>query len=97
MSWWRTAIDTPCTVAVEHSNESLHAHVELDGDLIINPGDRVRVHGAPIRIAFGERIVERRMATVERANGLERLWTRIAGHFDMTELYEVSFSPRRTL
>ncbi len=89
----RTRFDTPCRIEVEHSDEYLHAHVELVGGVAVNPGDRVRVHGAPIAVRFGERRVFERVATVERASALERVWTRLAGHFEMAELYEVSFSP----
>lgn len=89
----RTHFDTPCRIEVEHSDEHLHAHVELAGGVAMHPGDRVRVHGAPISVRFGERRVFERTATVERASGLERLWTKLAGHFEMAELYEVSFSP----
>jgi hypothetical protein len=88
-------IDTMCTVAVEHSDESLHAHVVLDGDIVVGPGDRVEVHGAPFRLAFGETRTERRQATVTRASALHRLWTRITGNFEIGELYEVSFTSRR--
>ena len=86
----------PCTVEIEKTSESLHAHVVLDGDIDIRPGDEVIVHGAPTEVAFGE--------TLERAphgHGharrlpLERLWTRIEGYLEFTELYEVSFSDRR--
>jgi hypothetical protein len=70
-----------CTIEIEHSPDSLHAHVELDGDVALQPGDRVRVHGAPIRVRFGQRLVLRRDVTVERA--------------DWSELYEVSFTPGR--
>ncbi len=90
----RTRFDTPCRVEIEHSEEQLCAHVELAGAVAVGPGDRVRVHGAPIRVAFGERRIEERMATVERAGAVGRLWTKFAGHFEMTELYEVSFSDR---
>ena len=93
----RTSFDTPCRVEVEHSDEFLHAHVELAGDVAVGPGDRVRVHGAPISVGFGERQVVERMATVERASTAERLWTKFAGHFEMRELYEVSFSDRTIL
>jgi magnesium-protoporphyrin IX monomethyl ester (oxidative) cyclase len=64
----RQAVETACTVSVEHTNESLSAHVELDGDVAIRPGDRVLVHGAPIQVSFGECIRVRRTATVQRAN-----------------------------
>ena len=52
------SFDTPCTVEVEHGFNHLHAHVELDGDVEIYPGDKVRVHGTSIRLPYGERIVE---------------------------------------
>lgn len=86
-----------CTVEVEHSDESLHAHVALDGDPVIRPGDEVQVHGEPIHVAFGERRTFRRMATLRRASFLERAWTRFTAGFELSELYEVSFTPRRTL
>ncbi|AHE55347.1 hypothetical protein [Sphingomonas sanxanigenens] len=91
----RTCFDTPCTVELEHSDEFLCAHVALAGDVAIGPGDRVRVHGAPISVGFGERRVVERIATVERASTVERWWTKFAGHFEMAELYEVSFSDRK--
>ena len=90
----RTRFDTPCTIELEHSDAHLCAHVVLAGDVAIGPGDRVRVHGAPISVGYGERRVVERLATVERAGWAERLWTKFAGHFEMTELYEVSFSDR---
>ncbi|WP_120077861.1 hypothetical protein [Aurantiacibacter odishensis] len=87
--------DIPCRIAVEQSEEHFHAHVELAGEVAIAPGDRVRVHGAPIQIAFGETAVFERMATVTRAGTLGRAWTRLAAYFDLKELYEVSFNPGR--
>ena len=91
------SFDTPCTIEVDHSFDHLHAHVELDGDVPIYPGDRVCVHGSAIRLAFGERLVERRMATVTRATALGRAWTRFRARFEITELYELSFSGGRRL
>ncbi len=93
----RTRFDTPCRVEVELSDEFCRANVVLGNDYEVGPGDRVRVHGAPICVGFGERRVEDRIATVERASTVERLWTKFAGHFEMTELYEVSFSDRTHL
>jgi hypothetical protein len=93
MSFLRRAItNTHCTIEIEHSQESLHAHVSLQDDLPLGPGDRVTIHGAPVKIAFGERMSLRRPATVERATPLERAWTRLMARFDLAELYEVSFS-----
>lgn len=91
----RTRFETPCRIDIENSHEHFHAHVELAGGIALNPGDKVRVHGDPITIPFGESATFDRVATVERATPIERLWTKFAGHFEMTELYEVSFSPGR--
>ncbi|WP_448658386.1 hypothetical protein ACPVPU_13060 [Sphingomonas sp. CJ99] len=87
--------DTECRIEVEQSPEHFHAHVELAGNVDIQPGDRVRVHGAPITIGFGERRVFDRRATVQRAGLIRRAWTRFASNFEITELYEVSFTPGR--
>lgn len=87
--------ETRCRIEIEQSQEQFHAHVELDGDIPIFPGDSVEVHGAPVRIAFGEKVVFDRTATVRRAGALRRAWTRFAGHFELAELYEVSFNPGR--
>jgi hypothetical protein len=91
----RNTFDVPCTVEIEQTSETLHAHVVLDGDIAIQPGDQVRVHDAPTSVAFGERLVVRRTATVVRATPLQRLWARIEGYLELTELYEVSFSDGR--
>ena len=43
MAWIgaRKTFDVPCTVEIEHTPESLHAHVEIDGDFTIEPGATV--------------------------------------------------------
>ena len=91
----RKKFDVPCTVEIEQTSETLHAHVVLDGDIEIRAGDEVRVHDAPTHVAFGERLVVRRMATVVRGGPLDRLRARIEGYLELTELYEVSFSDGR--
>jgi len=88
-------IETSCTIEIEQTQDSFHAHLALDGEIEIAPGDRVQVHGEPVRVAFGERRTERRRATVLRAGRLRRAWTRLASQFQLEELYEVSFTPRR--
>jgi len=93
----RRRYEFPCTVEIEHSPESLHAHVEIDADFTIEPGDEVLVLDAPTEIPFGEKIVLRRTAIVTRAGALERAWTKLTGNFELTELYDVSFTERRTL
>ncbi len=89
--------DVACTIEVEHTNEHLHAHVALDGEVPIFPGDRVKVHGDPIQVGFGEAASYSRTATVMRANWLSRQWTRFLASLEITELYEVSFSAGRKL
>lgn len=91
----RERFDIPCRIEVEQSDEHFHAHVELAGDIAIYPGDEVTVHGAPIQITFGQRATYERLATVTRAGPLRRAWTRIKAYFDLSELYEVSFSHGR--
>jgi hypothetical protein len=85
--------DIPCTITIEQSPDHFHAHVELEGDLAIHPGDEVLVHGAPVTVDFGQSLQFTRMATVKRAGAITRAWTRIAAYLDLTELYEVSFNP----
>ncbi|MFN4019785.1 MAG: hypothetical protein ACK4IC_04625 [Erythrobacter sp.] len=89
------SFDVPCTITVEQSPEHFHAHVDLADDIEIQPGDKVRVHGAPISIPFGSREVFRRTATVTRAGPLTRAAIRLAAYFDLAELYEVSFNAGR--
>jgi hypothetical protein len=87
--------DTRCRIEVEQSPDHFHAHVKLEGNVPIFPGDSVQVHGAPVIISFGEKVSFDRNATVRRAGLLRRLWTKVAGHLEMAELYEVSFNPGR--
>jgi len=87
----------PCTVEVSHRFESLHAHVKFDNGAVVHPGDEVLVHGAPILAAYGELIVESRIATITRATALERLWTRLTGDLEFMELCEFSFSEELAL
>lgn len=89
------SFDTPCRIEIEQSHDHFHAHVELAGDLRLAPGDTVRVHGRPIHVPFGGRIVEERTATVTRAGPLARAWTRVRARFEFADLYEVSFNPGR--
>ena len=94
---FRRTFVAPCSIEIEHSPESLHAHVELEGDIEIEPGDQVLVHDAPTDVPYGETLVVRRTATIIRAGLLERVWTRFVGNFELTELYDVSFTERRRL
>ena len=44
----RNREEAPCTVEIEHRFESLHAHVRFDNGAVVEPGDEVLVHGAPV-------------------------------------------------
>jgi uncharacterized Zn finger protein len=81
-----------CTIKVQNTWEALHAHVELDGDVKIQPGDEVIVHGERVVVPYGETCELRRRATVVRAGALERAWTRRTGDLEFMELCEFSFS-----
>jgi uncharacterized Zn finger protein len=87
--------DVGCTIEIEQTGESLHAHVSLDNDVEIHPGDEVTIHGAPVTIGFGDSVNLRRTATVVRAGALKRMLAHAAGYLELTELYEVSFSDGR--
>ncbi len=92
----RTDWETDCTIAVEHTADALHAHVELDGNITLGPGDQVRVHGAPVRLPFGKAITLRRRATVSRAGLVAQWWTRLRSALDLTDLYEITFTSEKT-
>ena len=47
---------------LERSAETLEAHVVIDGDYEIRPGDAVLVRDPPTEIGFGEKIEVRRIA-----------------------------------
>lgn len=93
----RETIDLPCTIEIENTFESLHAHVDLGDGVEIRAGDEVLVHGDPIRVPYGEKATLRRQATLTRASRLGGAITRLAARLELTELYEVSFSSGRKL
>ena len=87
----------PCMVEVSHRFESLHAHVKFLNGAVVNPGDEVLVHGAPVMAPYGEVVIEERTATITRASTVERLWTKFTGDLEVMELCEFSFSEEATL
>lgn len=93
----RRALETQCTVRVINTFDSLEAHVELDDGITLEPGDEVRVHGAPIVVPYGEELEIRRRASVRRAGLIERTWTRLTGDLEFMELCEFSFSAEKKL
>ena len=91
----RSAFDADCRIDLEHTVDSLHAHLDFEGDEEIGAGDQVTVHGEPINLAYGEKLVVERRVTVVRAGWFDRIWARVAGGLEVTELYDVSFTSRR--
>lgn len=83
-----------CDVDIEQTPGSLHAHAVPSG-IDIRPGDTVVVHGIPAGVGFGERLTCRCPATVTRAGAIGRAWTSLTAMFELTELYDVGFEPRR--
>jgi len=88
----RTKEQVSCVVTISHRFEELSAHVKFTDGSVVGPGDSVLVHGAEIMAPYGEMIEEERMATITRASGIERMWTRATGDFEFMELCEFSFS-----
>ena len=86
-------ITVPCTVELEQSFDSLHAHAVPEG-IMLRPGDRVVVNGAPQGIAFGESATYETTATVHLAGPLTRLWTELSAITELTELYHCGFEPK---
>jgi len=97
MPYWMTgrrSIEVPCTVDLEQTTESFHAYVDIEG-IEIRPGDMVIVHDAPTNVAFGDRLLCDRRATIVRAGLLGNIGARLKGYLELMELYEVSFSDGR--
>jgi hypothetical protein len=93
----RRTFESPCTVEIERSAETLEAHVTIESDYDLGPGDEVLVRDPPTDPRSGERIIVRRTATITRAGLPERVWTRLVSNFELSELYDVSFTERRRL
>lgn len=91
----RRSIPTTCTVTVRHTDETLEAHVELDDGLLPSVGDKITVFGSPVHVEYGSTIEIKRDARLVRGSALDKFWLKLRSLFDVTELYEVSFSPRR--
>ena len=89
------SIVVPCTITIAHDADNLEAHVELDGGVEPGVGDRVLIHGDAVKLRFRERVTLRRRATLTRATAFGKFLTHVKARFELTELYEVSFSGRR--
>ena len=88
-----STIRVPCTVEIEQTPYSLHAHA-IPENVAIGPGDIVTVEGAPTHIGYGEVLTVACTATVIRAGAVRRVWTQLTGMLELTELFEVGFQPK---
>jgi hypothetical protein len=97
MTVWRflapAPIEVPCTVELEHTFDSLHAHAIPEG-ITLRPGDRVIVHDMPDHVAPGVVSAFQTRATVLRAGPLTRWWTQLSAILEVTELYHCGFEPK---
>lgn len=93
----RQKIEVPCTVEISNTFDQLGAHVRFDDGTVVHPGDEVLVHGAPVAVPYGRSESFKRLATITRASGIERAWTRATGDLEFMELCEFSFSERAAL
>lgn len=89
------AFDMKTRIAVERTDENVFAHLLTGTPVDYQPGDTVQVQGPEIQAAHGERFTIKRDATVRRAGPLKRWWMRFIAVFEITGLYEVSFSPKK--
>jgi hypothetical protein len=87
------AFDVPCTIEIEQTADSFHAHAIPEG-VELRPGDRVTIHGAPDHVPFGTVATFPGRATVHRAGWPERTWTTAVALFELTELYHCGFEPK---
>jgi hypothetical protein len=87
---WRRSERVTCTLDLEATHDQFHAHADL-GSVEVHEGDAVLVHGAPSRVAFGEKRTVTTTATVSRASWPRRLLVRVLGTSHVTDLYEVGF------
>ncbi|MDZ4842165.1 MAG: hypothetical protein SH859_08490 [Hyphomicrobium aestuarii] len=92
----RPSIDVPCSIEIERSGDTLHAHVSLQG-IEVDCGDEVLIHAAPTTIEFGGKLTTMSRATVIKAGPFRRWRTRMQSYFALTELYEVGFQPRHEI
>ncbi len=88
----RRRIEVPCTIDVEASHDTFHAHVNLEG-VEVDPGDSVLVHGAPSRVCrtARSRVDRKHGHGVSRASWLRRQFVKLTGRTEIYALYDVGF------
>lgn len=89
----RRAIPLRCSLDIENTAESLHAHA-IPEDVELRPGDVVVLHDVDPEIGFGERRTGEARASLIRAGIFARFWTECCALFEIADLYEVGFDTR---
>jgi hypothetical protein len=89
-------LDIDIDVDLERTDDSFHAYA-IPAGVEIRPGDSMVIHNMPTRLQYGENRCFRTRATLTRAGAVRRLWTELAGLFELTTLYEVGFQPAEEL
>ncbi|NQW58665.1 MAG: hypothetical protein HQ456_08155 [Polynucleobacter sp.] len=84
----------PYQLEMANTWEDLYAHVDLY-DVDLGPGDIVQLIDAPITLAYGQKRIVQGQAKYRKASLFSRFWTRFIARFEITMLYEVSFSSTR--
>jgi hypothetical protein len=74
--------------------EDLYAHVELEG-VDIGPGDAVKLHQVPYDLPYGQVRHVSGKASYFKASAFKRWFITTFSRFEITMLYEVSFSSTR--
>ncbi len=74
--------------------EDLYAHVDLE-DVDIGPGDSVKLHQVPVDLPYGQKRQVKGKASYFKASALKRWFITTFSRFEITMLYEVSFSSTR--
>jgi len=87
------SVTVPCTVEIERSFDSLHAHAIPEG-VTLRPGDRVVVNNLPEDVAHLGTSSFETTATVLRAGPLTQWWTEMVAIFELAELYHCGFEPK---
>jgi hypothetical protein len=84
----------PYELDLANTWEDLYAHVHLE-NVDIGPGDSVLIQQAPTQLAWGEKYSVKGDAVYTKASIWQKIWTRFFSRFEITMLYEVSFSATR--
>lgn len=74
--------------------EDLYAHVDIQG-IDIGPGDAIKLHRVPVELPYGQKRFVQGKASYVKAGVMKRWFIKTFSRFEITMLYEVSFSSTR--